>query len=157
MAHTRKSLGWGSHSADPGSPDIFFTGRQRAIAFAIYLTIVAIGEFLSIYQGRLFAQLLDWRGAYLIPAVTTIVAIVIVRRSLPESRTADPRTLQAIFYAGWTILVLGLIYALFELILGHEWLVVVLVINGIMLATGLGLIFCWWRKEHRDSLHQKLS
>ncbi len=136
---------------------IFFTGRQRAIAFAIYLTVVAISEFLSIYQGRLFTQLLNWRGAYLIPAITTFVAIFIVRRSLPESRTADPRTLQAIFYAGWTILVLGIIYALFELILGREWLTVVLVINGIMLATGLGLILWWWRKEHRDSLRDRSS
>jgi len=136
---------------------IFFTGRQRAVAFAIYLTIVAISEFLSIYQGRLFADLMDWRGAYLIPTVTTIVAIVIVRRSLPESRTAEPRTLQAIFYAGWTILVLGIIYALFELVLGRDWLVVVLLINGIMLATGFGLIVWWWRKENRDSLHEKIS
>ena len=136
---------------------IFFTGRQRAVAFAIYLTIVAICEFLSIYQGRLFAGLMDWRGAYLIPTVTTIVAMVIVRRSLPESRTAEPRTLQAIFYAGWTILVLGIIYALFELVLGRDWLVVVLLITGIMLATGFGLIVWWWRKENRDSLLEKIS
>jgi MFS family permease len=130
---------------------IFFTGRQRAIAFAIYLTIFAISEFLSIYQGRLFIQLLDWRGAYLIPAASTFVAIVIVRRSLPESRTANPRTLQAVFYAGWTILVLGILYAVVELILGRRWLNVVILINGIMLVSGLGLIYWWWRKEKPDA------
>ena len=134
---------------------IFFEGRQRTIAFAIYFTCVGIGDFFSIYQGRLFAQLLDWRGAYIIPALIALTAIVIVRHSLPESRTANPKTIQAIFYAGWTILVLGILYALFELILGHEWLIVVLVINAVMLITGLGLIIWWYRKDRRESLRHR--
>ncbi len=136
---------------------IFFEGRQRAIAFAIYLTVVALGEFLSIYQGRLFTPLLDWRGAYLIPALITMAAILIVRRSLPESRLADPRAMQAVFYAGWTILVLGMLYVLFELLFGREWLTTVLVIEGIVLAVALGLIFWWKRKTHEGSLRNRSS
>lgn len=130
---------------------IFFEGRQRIIAFTIYFTTVAIGDYLSIYQGRLFIDLLNWRGAYLIPAVMSLIAIVIVRRSLPESRTANPRLLQAIFYAGWTILVLGMIYAIFEILLGREYWIVVLAIVLIVMVIGLGMILWWWRKEHRDA------
>ncbi|MFN2196796.1 MAG: hypothetical protein ACK2UW_11805, partial [Anaerolineales bacterium] len=136
---------------------IFFAGRQRAIAFAIYITVVALGEVLSIYQGRWFAQFLDWRGAYLVPTMTTAIALMIVRRSLPESRTSNPHLIQAVFYAGWAILVLGVTYAVFEFFLGSEWLDVVLVINGIMLAAGLGLILWWRRKTQGDTLRKRAN
>jgi len=136
---------------------IFFEGRHRATAFSIYLTVVALVGLLSIYHGRLFTQLKDWRGAYLIPTVITIAAIIIIRRSLPESRTVKPRTSQAIFYAGWTILVLGILYAVFELFLVRRWLISILIIDGFVISAGIGLIIWWKQRTKRSSLRKRSS
>ena len=127
---------------------IFFEGRQRAIAFAIYLSTTALASLLSIYQGRFIVQYLDWHAVYLIPSLLTVVAFVSVRRSLPESRAADPRLMDAILYSGWTILILGVIFGIFELSLVRHWVTSVAVIMGFALAAGLGLIF-WWRRVTR--------
>jgi MFS family permease len=135
---------------------IFFEGRQRAISFAIYLTITTLAGLLSGYLGRFITQSLDWRNVYLIPGLITIVAFILVRRSLPESRVNNPRLIDTILYASWTILVLGFIYAVFELSLGSEWLIVVLVIVGLVAAVGLGLIV-WWRRQTRGDVLRSRS
>lgn len=135
---------------------IFFEGRQRAVAFAIYLSIVALTGLLSIYHGRLFVKFFDWRGAYLAPSMITLLAIFTIYRSLPESRTLNPKYLQAIFYAAWAIFIFGTLYAIFELILGRRYLTIVLIIVGIEFAVGLGLIF-WWKRKEKDNSFRKRS
>lgn len=130
---------------------VFFEYRQRAVAYAIYLTSIAIAGFLATYQGRFFTQHLDWRFSYLLPALLSVVAFIFVRRSLPESRSADPRLMDVIVHSGWTILVLAIIYALFVVVVGSDWMIIVTIITFVGLVVGL-LLITWWRWSTRDSL-----
>lgn len=127
---------------------VFFEGRQRNTAFAIYITLIALAGFLATYQGRFFTQLLDWRGAYLLPGLLSIVAYIFIRRSLPESRTANPNLMDTVIHSGWTVLVLAIVYTILQLGIRSEWLIFMLVTAGIAMVAGLALIIWWKRKTH---------
>ncbi len=128
---------------------IFFEGRQRAIAFAVYLSIVALAGLLSTFQGRLIVQVMDWQGVYLIPGLLTLASFIIVRRSLPESHSSNPHLVEIILYSGLTILVLGVIFGILELSLDREWQNTVSLILSLALALGLGML-AWWARKYRD-------
>lgn len=127
---------------------VFFEGRQRMIAFSIYLTVTALAGVLAVYLGKLFSGLLGWSGTYLLPGLISMAAMVIVYRSLPESRSSEPRFMDAVIHSGWTVLILAIVYTLFEISLDPEWMIVVLVVAGISILAGLVLITWWKHKEH---------
>jgi MFS family permease len=129
---------------------VFFEGRQRAVAFAIFLSVISVAGLLSGYQGRIFSQLLDLRGSYLLPGLLSVMALIIVSRSLPESRAADPRLMDVIIHSGWTVLVLAIIYTVFEIGLGGAWLMVVLLVSVLVTVIGLTLVIWWKRKTHGE-------
>ena len=132
---------------------VFYEGRQRVLAYAIYITFTALAGFLAGFQGNLFTRILDWRFSYLLPALLAVSAIVIVYRSLPESRTAVPRLMDVVVHTGWTVLVLAVIYTLFGIGLAREWLVVVLVIAAMAITVSLGMVIWWRRKTHASLVH----
>jgi MFS family permease len=132
---------------------IFFDGRQRVIAFAVYIITIGSVGLLSDHLGRLITQSLDWRNVYFLPGLIAITAFFLVRRSLPESRTANPRLIDTILYSSWTILLLGIIYAILELVLGREWIVSVFIIVSVVIAVGLGTLI-WWTRHTRGGLNR---
>ncbi len=135
---------------------IFFDGRQRVIAFAVYIITIGSVGLLSDHLGRLITQSLDWRNVYFLPGLIAITAFFLVRRSLPESRTVNPRLIDTILYSSWTILLLGIIYAILELALGREWILSVFIIVSVVIAVGLGTLI-WWARHTRGGLNRNTT
>lgn len=131
---------------------VFFAGRQRAAAFAVYLAVTGAALLLSDYLARWVANWLSWPSVYFAPTVLTAAAIVIVRRTLPEHRSASPKLMDAVLYSGWTIVLLGLLYGVTELLLGQEWLGTVVLLFGLVLMLGVGMLWWWRRRTHGDPL-----
>lgn len=129
---------------------VFFAGRQRAAAYALYLTVTGAALLLADTLARWISDWLTWPAVYLLPLVITVLAIFIVRRSLPESRTSQPQLTDAVLYSGWTIVLLGWLYGAFEVVLGHEWLQAVVVLFALTQVIGLGMLGWWRRRTHAD-------
>ncbi len=122
---------------------IFYRGRERVLAFAWYILATSIASVFASSFTQLGMRLFGWRGAYVLPFIIGIVALVLIFRNLPESYVHGERHLDAVVYAGWALVVLAVVFGIVQWGFIDEWwgaLLIVLMVTG---GFGLALVI-WW-------------
>jgi predicted MFS family arabinose efflux permease len=122
---------------------IHFRGKERVMAFAWYMLATTIAAVFASSLADLGMRYFGWRGAYYLPAITAAVAFLLIYLSLPESHVRSERYLDAIVYAGWTLVVLAVIFGVVQWGIVDERVSVLLILSGLGCCLGLALII-WW-------------
>ncbi len=122
---------------------IHFRGRERIMAFGWYMLATTIAAVFASSLADLGMRAFGWRGAYYLPLATAVTAFVLVLQTLPESHVRSERYLDAVVYAGWTLIVLAVIFGVVQWGLVDERTGALLILCGIAGCLGLALIV-WW-------------
>lgn len=96
-----------------------FRGRERAIAFAVYGSVIGGMAALGPLLGGWLTTNLSWHWAFLINLPIGIVALVATLRWVPESRDEDARV--GFDLPGFVSLSFGLVAVVFALIEGYTY------------------------------------
>lgn len=123
--------------------------RSRAIAIYVLLTNTAF--LISGLLGQLMYSLFDWRASFAVPTLLALVAFVLVRREISESRVARERHVDVIGHAAWALVVLSLLYGLVAWRLDRAYSPVVVGASLVAVAIGLALLV-WWERHTKDSI-----
>ena len=135
---------------------IFFRGRQRLVAFGWYTVTTSLAVALSSTQANFMLVRYGWQSAYMASLGFAVLGLVLIFFSLPESRNIDRTTPNATLYAGWTLIVLGVVYAVIHVGFVRVWLAPVLVITAIVLVIGVAFVI-WWDVRTPGNLFQHWS
>ncbi len=131
----------------------FYSGKQQARALSWYILSTSLALLLASRQGRLAIALLDWRAAYLLPALIGLVAFVLAAKYVPEQKVAGRRHVVVVGHIGLTLIVLAIVFGLLEATVANVWLAVIL--GGAFLAFLIGVIaVVWWNLQTPPALQQ---
>lgn len=121
----------------------------RAIAiYVVVTTSAALGAGLF---GQIMRDLLDWRGAFAIPSLFALLAVVMALRLVDNSHSHADRRLDAVGHAAWALLVLAFVFGLLNYWAAGRYRGVVVIIALAVGAIGLVLLI-WWDYHSPDSL-----
>lgn len=122
---------------------IFYRGKARVQAFAWYALVTTLASVLASLQASLLVSVFGWRGAYLASICLALLALAIIFFTLPESHLRLLRNPTALFYAGWSLLVLAAAYGLIHIGLVRDWQGPALAVAVVAGALGLSLVLRW--------------
>jgi MFS family permease len=130
---------------------LHFRGRKRLIAFAWYMLATTAAAVLASTLADLGMGFFGWRGAYYLPLLTAVVAAFLVYRTLPESYVRGERHFDAAVYAGWTLVILAVLFGIVQWGLVGERLAALIIVCSVACGLGLALII-WWNANTPGSL-----
>ncbi|MEA2160117.1 MAG: hypothetical protein QOD66_2497 [Solirubrobacteraceae bacterium] len=101
--------------------NVFEDPRERAQAIGVWGGVVGISMALGPVVGGALVDSVGWRSVFLVNLPVGIVALVLARRFVPESRAPHPRRLDVV---GQALVIAGLGSLTYAIIEGHQrgWL-----------------------------------
>jgi DHA2 family multidrug resistance protein-like MFS transporter len=132
---------------------IFYHDQKRIFAFGWYVFATSLASIFASTVANFWINRFGWQGAYLTPFIFGVIALIIIYFNLPESYISDKKTPRAMLYAGWTLLLLGFVYALVHFGFVRDWFGPVLIVSSIAAVTGLVLVV-WWDIKTPGNLFQ---
>src|SRR3954447_21832825 len=92
----------------------FTDARERVQAIGIWGAVVGLSMALGPLVGGTLVAAIDWRAIFWVNVPVGVVAIVLTRRFVPESRAARPRAVDLLGQILVVVVLVALIYAIIE-------------------------------------------
>lgn len=125
-----------------------FQGVQRGVAFAVWGAVTGVATGLGPVLGGLITSGISWRGIFLVNLPVGIAALVVVRRSVDESKTPHAAAPDWAGFLTLTAALASLVYGLIragEIAWSDEGVVVCFVLAAAM---GVAFLLVERRAEH---------
>ncbi|MFD2467413.1 MFS transporter [Amycolatopsis silviterrae] len=127
-----------------------FPEKERGRAIGVWTGVAGGGGLVGMFLSAVLVDAANWRYLFVLPVALVLVALVMVRRSVPDSRETPHRPFDLVGSLAALLAVVGLVYFLHE---GPEngWTAPAAVISlfaGLAAAAG----FVAWELRHRAPL-----
>ena len=126
-----------------------FPARERGRAIGVWTGVAGGGGILGMFLSAALVDLAGWRWLFVLPVVLVVVALVMVLRSVPDSREASGHSFDTVGALTSVIAVIGLVLVLQE---GPQrgWSDPAVLIS---LAAGIAATVCFvtWELHRRDA------
>ncbi|PXY33363.1 multidrug MFS transporter [Prauserella coralliicola] len=127
-----------------------FPEKERGRAIGVWTGVAGGGGLLGMFLSALLIDVANWRYLFVLPIALVLVALVMARRAVPNSRVVSQHSFDTVGSLASLVAVVGLIFFLHE---GPEqgWAA-----PGTMISLLIGLIgtvgFVAWELRHRGPL-----
>lgn len=91
-----------------------FPEEERAKGIGVWTAVAGGGGILGMYLSALLVDVATWRWLFVLPVALVLVAVLMVARSVPNSRELPAHGFDRVGTATSVIAVIGLVYALHE-------------------------------------------
>lgn len=91
-----------------------FPAEERARGIGVWTAVAGGGGILGMYLSALLVDVATWRWLFLLPVALVLVALVVIVRSVPDSREHTGHRFDLVGSAASVLAVVGLVYALHE-------------------------------------------
>ncbi|WP_232237294.1 MULTISPECIES: DHA2 family efflux MFS transporter permease subunit [Actinoalloteichus] len=127
-----------------------FPEKERGRAIGVWTAVAGGGGLLGMFLSAILVDVANWRFLFVLPIALVLVAVIMVRRSVPDSREASQHSFDTVGSLASLLAVVGLIYFLHE---GPEkgWTApgtVISLLIGVVGTVG----FVAWELRHRAPL-----
>lgn len=126
----------------------------RTLAVAAYIAVTTTAGLSAGLLGQLANSLLSWRATVLVPTLLAVAGLLLVRKTVTESRVAFSRGVDMVGNALWSLGTLGALVGitLSRVAGAYTWAVLGASIAAVLLAAA---VLLWWDKHVSSSLLQR--